>query len=384
MKPYFYYFLEPISRELAKLLEELERAIYQSPRFMITHSRTLIEAILEKVMIHEKMENAPYLTIIERIQFLQDEALLETEVLDALHEIRKLGNIAAQDIREFRFSESLITWERIYIVVKWFVEVYGSHKIDVPPYEDPRMKNDTYDLDELHVRMERFEELLKKSIEREVPKNEEELKEEEGEEAKETTEIKAFESLDYEPGLTPVRTITYKADSIDVPHFLRDSFLLPQRFPNSVRYLVRLNGEQEARIMSELPAKLDHLHEKVTYYKEEHTATFFEELQLYIEEEIRRKKLHESRPGELFLFYKGEEIVVTEDFGKVDITVERFPGSPSMVRQLHEDGITKVKHLPKEFVIIQKYQGVGEGRVQNFFEQLKQVQKDRIAGQVSQ
>lgn len=57
VESYFYHFLKPVSQELTSILEELERAIYQSPRFMITHSRTLIETIMEKVMIHENIPN---------------------------------------------------------------------------------------------------------------------------------------------------------------------------------------------------------------------------------------------------------------------------------------------------------------------------------------
>lgn len=56
---YFYQFLEPVSKELAKTLQELEGAIYTSPRSMLTHSRTLIEALMEKVMVHEHMDNEP-------------------------------------------------------------------------------------------------------------------------------------------------------------------------------------------------------------------------------------------------------------------------------------------------------------------------------------
>lgn len=130
--------------------------------------------------------------------------------------------------------------------------------------------------------------------------------------------------------------------------------------------------------MSELPVNLDLLHEKVTRYNENHTETFFDELKLFIEEEIRRKKLIEKRPGELFLFYKGEEIIVTETFGKEKITTEQFPGSPNMIRQLHEDGIKEIRDLPKEVVIIGKYQGVGPGRVSSFFQQLKELQKKMI------
>jgi Domain of unknown function (DUF4145) len=111
---YFYEFLEPISLELSRTLQELENAIYNSPRSMLTHSRTFIEVLLEKVMIYENMPNEPFYTIIERIRDLDDNGLLIPEVKNALHEVRKLGNMAAHDTRQFRFSESLTAWEHIY------------------------------------------------------------------------------------------------------------------------------------------------------------------------------------------------------------------------------------------------------------------------------
>lgn len=137
---------------------------------MLTHSRTFIEAILEKIMISENMPNEPYLTIIERINDLDEQELLkdDVKVKDALHEVRRICNQAAHDGRQFRFSESLRTWEHIYIIVKWFVEVYGYYKIEVPPYVDPKMKTDSfYDLEEMNIRFKKIENLLKQSIDRE-------------------------------------------------------------------------------------------------------------------------------------------------------------------------------------------------------------------------
>ena len=177
---------------------------------------------------------------------------------------------------------------------------------------------------------------------------------------------------------SPVRTITYQKDTIEIPHFLRDAFLLPQRFEESERFLLRLNKEQEARLMSELPTSLDHLHERVSRYTQSHTETFFHELKQFIKEEIRRKKLMQTRPGELFLFYNGDEIVVTEEFGKEPINKENFTGAPGLIDQLNEDGILTVQDLPKELVIIGKYKGVGKGRVENFFQQLKELQQEKI------
>lgn len=233
---HFYHFLKPISQELTRILEELERAIYQSPRFMITHSRTLIEAIMEKVMIHENIPSEEKMQVIDRIRALDQEGLLTNDLKHALHEVRKLGNAAAHQTREFRFSESLITWERIYHIVKWFVEVYGSHQLEVPAYEDPKMKLVSYDLEELSIRMERFETLLQQSIERETSKEDSEAKiihnnKVSEEEVKEDEADEEATIIDRAPGLTPVRTITFKNEALAIPHFLRDAFLLPQRFP---------------------------------------------------------------------------------------------------------------------------------------------------------
>ncbi|NMB18894.1 MAG: DUF4145 domain-containing protein [Erysipelothrix sp.] len=382
---YFYDFLEPISLELSRTLQELENAIYNSPRSMLTHSRTFIEVLLEKVMIYENMPNEPFYTIIERIRDLDDNGLLTPEVKNALHEVRKLGNMAAHDTRQFRFSESLTAWEHIYTIVKWFVEVYVSYDIEVPEYVDPIMKRDNiYGLEEMALRFKKIEELLKQSLEKDQPKKTDGQDEEPKTEVVDSEDMNEGDlqlietSIDEEPGFMPIRTITYGEDSVDVPYFLRDAFLLPQRFPESERFLIRLGGEQQARLMSELPNSLEGFHKRVTRYNETHSQTFFKELKEFIAEEIRRKKLIQSRPGELFLFYDSDQIVVTEDLGKIDINNENFTGMPGLIEQLNEDGIYKVRDLPKELLILGKYRGVGKSRVESFFNQLKELQQSMI------
>lgn len=382
---YFYEFLEPISLELSRTLQELENAIYNSPRSMLTHSRTFIEVLLEKVMIYENMPNESFCTIIERIRKLDENDLLTPEVTNAFHEVRKLGNMAAHETRQFRFSESLTAWEHIYTIVKWFVEVYVSFDIEVPEYVDPIMKRDNiYGLEEMALRFQKIEELLKQSLEKDQPKKTDGQDEEpkkvvvDSESMNEKDQQLLEKSIDEEPGFMPIRTITYGEDSVDVPYFLRDAFLLPQRFPESERFLIRLGGEQQARLMSELPNLLEGFHKRVTRYNETHSQTFFKELKEFIAEEIRRKKLIQSRPGELFLFYDSEQIVVTEDLGKIDIDNENFTGMPGLIEQLNEDGIYKVRDLPKELLILGKYRGVGKNRVESFFNQLKELQNSMI------
>lgn len=106
------------------------------------------------------------------------------------------------------------------------------------------------------------------------------------------------------PGFTTIRTLTYKNQQIEIPYFLRDAFLLPQRFAISETFLIRLGAEQQARIMSELPNNLDGIHKHVKRYNEKNDENLFEELKIFIEEEKTRRQLTIERPGELFFFIK--------------------------------------------------------------------------------
>lgn len=167
------------------------------------------------------------------------------------------------------------------------------------------------------------------------------------------------------------RRIHYKEQFVEIPDFLRDAFLLPQRFPKSTTFLIRLNGEQQARIMSELPYQLDGLHQHVKRFKEANDECFFEELQAFIEEEQKRKMLMEQYRGEILLFYKSDFVILTESLGNVALTKDNFPGQTSLLNSLQEQGFSHVKDFPKELVLLGKYRNVGETALANLFNQLK-------------
>ncbi|WP_449540379.1 DUF4145 domain-containing protein [Ferdinandcohnia sp. Marseille-Q9671] len=358
---YFYQFLEPVSKELASLAGELEKSIFTSPRTMLTHSRVLIENILQQVMEYEKLKEQPRITLKERITILDNEGILTDEIRDALHLVRQIGNQASHDTRMFRFSEALTSWEAIYKIVRWFIEVYSSLTIEVPEYKDPTTpKDQTYDISELEIRLKAIEALLKQ--------------ENEGQEVQEevaaTTTATPSAKL-VEPGYTAIRIIEYKGETLEVPYFLRDAFLLPQRFDKSETFLIRLGAEQQARIMSELPSNLVDLHKHVKRFNENNDKQFFEELQIFIEEEKVRRTVILERPGELFLFYKADYIILTDALKDITLTKEEFTGIPSLIKQLNEDGIHTVGQLPKELVILGKYKNVGVVNVGRLFEQLK-------------
>ncbi|RTQ92246.1 DUF4145 domain-containing protein [Lysinibacillus telephonicus] len=318
----------------------------------LTSCRTLAETLLEKAVEAENLTNTVPNTFQERITYFHREGIITNEQNEAFYVIRKYGNAAAHDsFRKFYIREALEVWENTYKVVKWFIEVYGSTEIQVPEYDEPAVKaTDHEDLSKVLEIIKSLEERLQGG------------------------EISSNEGLSDE-GLSKAhqvsRVIKCDNEQLEIPFFLRDAFLLPQRFPKSTTFLIRLNGEQQARIMSELPENFEGLHQHVKRFNEKNDATFFEELKEYVKEETIRKKIEEQHPGEMILFYKEDYIILTEALGEVELTIQDFPGSPSFIKQLHEQNITKVNQLPKELVLLGKYKNVGETTLQRLFEQLK-------------
>ncbi|MER2090912.1 MAG: DUF4145 domain-containing protein, partial [Sporosarcina sp.] len=162
---YFYNFLEPLSKEHAYVIRELENSIFTSPRTMLTHARIFIENILQKVIQTEKLPDEPWTNLKERLDLLNENGYLTPEIRDALHHVRQIGNKAAHDSRMFRYSEALLSWEAVYTIVKWYVEVYGPVDVTVPDYQDPSLRAEqAYDITELEVRLKSLEELLIASV----------------------------------------------------------------------------------------------------------------------------------------------------------------------------------------------------------------------------
>lgn len=367
-KTYFYKFLEPLSKELATIARELENSIFTSPRTMLTHARTFMEAIVDKVLVTEHMSFDTYTSLLDKLDILDEQGIITREVRDALHLIRKNGNLAAHDVRPFRYSEALLSWEALHTIVSWYVEVYGPLEMKTPDYRDPEPSvQEAYDMTELQIRFENMEKLFKNSFQKFLMQTPEDT--EVAATVQEAVGLQEEESI--LPGMTTIRTIHYGTESIHVPHFLRDAFLLPQRFEKSELFLIRLGGEQQARIMSELPENLEGLHTYVKRYNDTNDRNLFEELKTFIEEEKKRREVKLKRPGELFLFYKADYMIITEKLSQVPLDKNEFEGIPSLLRQLNEFGIEYVGQLPQELVTLAKYRNVGIGTVEKLFEQLK-------------
>ncbi|AOM83588.1 DUF4145 domain-containing protein [Salisediminibacterium beveridgei] len=378
-RSYYYSFLEEWDQELASLARELENSVFTSPRMMLTHARTMVEGVIKNIMKKEGISDISCTGLKDRIMLLQSYKMFPNDVQDAVHEIRKAGNDAAHQTKGFRYSQALKSWEALYVLMKWYMERKGPLKFQMPVYQEPEIQGaGDYDPMELEVRFKSLEESLLKKVD-ELTANQQNgaAKEPEPDQAEEPAvrEPLTVPSAPSVPGETPIRTIRYQDGSLDVPYFLRDAFLLPQRFEKSERFLIKLGAEQQARIMSELPARLDGISGYVKRYGEGNETQFFDELHHFIEEEKVRRKVMLERPGELFLFFRTKYLIMTKQLAELPLNGETFKGIPNFLKQLNEDGIDTVGQLPQELLILAKYDRVGVGMVEKLFNQMKDYQE---------
>lgn len=379
---YFYEFLQPIANELALIGKELEMNVFQSPRATITHTRTLAESVIKQAIKREHISDIGCEDLSSRIGLLNSYRILSEESLNAVHEIRKLGNYAAHNDRRFRYSESLSSWEHLYTLMHWFVTKYYKSELDMPKYQEPLIHKGTYDPEENMLRMERLERMLEEKLAHISEDPTEQSTQKSTDIENEPIQSDATRE-ELEPiGETVIRQIIFQDQALGIPKFLRDTFLLPQRFNKSEKFMIALGGAQQARIMSELPRDLEGLSKHVKRYDQKNEAILFDELGHLIEEERQRRKIKLERAGELFLFLRSEYIIVTDALKAIDISIENFTRMPNFIKQMNQDGLHKIGQLPQELMLLAKYDRVGIGTIEKFFKQLKTMQQNIIQEQV--
>ncbi|TKI67930.1 DUF4145 domain-containing protein [Lysinibacillus mangiferihumi] len=333
-----------INPSLAELTQDIEKLLFVSPRAAMQTTRTMAETLVRQVAQLEGLEHNEF-NFGELQMKLKNEGIVTPTTDNAIHFVRKQGNIASHDgTRKMLIREALTCWEYQHLILTWFIETYASPDIEVPEYIEPVPEKSAADSEYL---IEHIEALMQTFVQKQ-PTSENVV-----------TEQKVS------------RRIYYKDQFVEIPDFLRDAFLLPQRFPKSTTFLIRLNGEQQARIMSELPYQLEGMHQHVKRFKEANDECLFEEVRLFVEEEQKRKILMEQYRGEVLLFYKSDFAILTEALGNVALTKDNFPGQTSLLTSLQEQGFSHVKDFPKELVLLGKYRNVGETALANLFNQLK-------------
>ena len=184
--------LVEINPDLAELTREIEKLIFISPRAAMQTMRTMAETLAREVAQLEGLEHSD-LTFGELQMKLKNEGIIMPTTDNAIHFVRRQGNIASHDgTRKMLIREALTCWEYQHLVLTWFIETYASPDIDVPEYVEPVLEKGVADREYL---IEHIEALMQTFMQKQ-PKSENVV-----------TEQKVS------------RKIYYKDQFVEIPHF---------------------------------------------------------------------------------------------------------------------------------------------------------------------
>lgn len=129
--------MEELGPELASLAREAENSIWLNPRGTLTQGRLYAELLATTVSVQENVEPVYAIKQIERLHKLAREELISESIRDKFEWLRKNGNTAAHDSREIHADTALTAHRHIFELAIWYVELYGSVAIELPPYQMP-------------------------------------------------------------------------------------------------------------------------------------------------------------------------------------------------------------------------------------------------------
>ncbi|EPY6468174.1 DNA phosphorothioation-dependent restriction protein DptF [Clostridium sporogenes] len=159
-------YLEKDYRYLNNYIRDLNKRLFISPHSAIIKGRTFVEKLTQEVANKEGYGLLNTMTQAERLRKLEFEGVLEGEIDNLFHTVRKLGNKAAHADVEGELEVALNIHKNIYKITCWFVEIYIDYKFEAIPYKNPmptENKSTDINTDRLSHLMEKMESLISKT-----------------------------------------------------------------------------------------------------------------------------------------------------------------------------------------------------------------------------
>lgn len=154
---YLLSFLEDSIPSAAYSAKKMEELIFEDASSSIIKGRLFAEEILSEVFKIEKLEVPYQSSLYDKINILTREEIINRDIQQAFDTIRLSGNKAAHNANFNDITEAFKLHKEMYKVGVWFVEVYSSGQLKIPPYEAPKPKNKV-------PQKEEFTELINKQI----------------------------------------------------------------------------------------------------------------------------------------------------------------------------------------------------------------------------
>lgn len=132
----FFEVLKNDFEEIFNIGMNIENQIYTNPGSAVKDGRLFVEKLTIKVAEFEEQEYTKSLNQYERLRILNKEGIIDDNIIGEFDYIRIMGNKASHEGTHNDIEYSVRIHKKLYIIVKWFFEAYGSdYNVTMPPYK---------------------------------------------------------------------------------------------------------------------------------------------------------------------------------------------------------------------------------------------------------
>lgn len=166
MKKDVFSYLDKDYKYLNNYIRDFNNILFTAPHSAIIKGRTFVENLTKEVSKKEGYGLLNTMTQAERLRKLDNEGVLENEIKDLFHTVRKLGNKAAHADVDGELEVALNIHKNIYKITCWFVENYVDYKFQADTYKNPMpSENKASDINTEMISnlMEKMESLIAKT-----------------------------------------------------------------------------------------------------------------------------------------------------------------------------------------------------------------------------
>ncbi|MGE7988527.1 DNA phosphorothioation-dependent restriction protein DptF [Lysinibacillus fusiformis] len=156
-------FLENALPNAAKCAKQLEQLFFTDANSAMAKARLFIEDIISSVWSLENLNKFDHdsKNLSERIVYLYRENYFEQVIYNSLSFIRKIGDSAVHATEVIDIKTAYTVHKEMYIVGKWYFELYTCDESLIPAYEQPQQPKLTEELIE-EKKKAMFESMLAK------------------------------------------------------------------------------------------------------------------------------------------------------------------------------------------------------------------------------
>ena len=136
MKSNFAFFISKWD-VLANLGESAERNVYIDPHTTLMKLRLFAETMTKYILALENLEEPENKKQIDRINLLRREEILDPELIEIFHALRRKGNQAVHGADYGQVAEAKAMLHLAYRISTWYMEVYNDWNFQAPEYIEP-------------------------------------------------------------------------------------------------------------------------------------------------------------------------------------------------------------------------------------------------------